>query len=246
MPPAFADDCDAIEDMRALAILGDGITTDTLSPNGAILDGTPAARFLTARGIAPADFGNYAARRGSHEIAVRGMFANPHIENEMLAGRRGPSTLLMPEGEEATIFDAGMAYVARGTPAIVIAGKGYGSGSSRDWAAKGLRHLGVCAVIAESYERIHRANLVGVGILPLTFPRGADRKTLGLTGHERFRLRGLRGGMAVGGELALDIVRENGVIDTVVVDVSLDADKELHVLRRGGLLRLLLHELTAG
>jgi aconitate hydratase len=245
MPPAFADDCDAIEDMRPLAILGDGITTDTLSPNGAILDGTPAARFLTARGVAPADFGNYAARRGSHEIAVRGMFANPHIENEMLAGRRGPLTLLMPEGEEATIFDAGMAYIARGTPVMIIAGKGYGSGSSRDWAAKGLRHLGVCAVVAESYERIHRANLVGVGILPLMFPRGVNRQTLGLTGRERFRLRGLRRGVAAGGEVDLDIVRENGAADTVVVEVSLDSEKELYVLRRGGLLPLLLHELTA-
>jgi aconitate hydratase len=245
MPPAFPDDCDAIEDMRALAILCDGITTDTLSPNGAILDGTPAARFLTARGIAQADFGNYAARRGSNEIAVRGMFANPHIENEMLAGKRGPYTLLMPEGEEVAIFDAGMAYVARGTPAVVIAGKSYGSGSSRDWAAKGLRHLGVRAVLAESYERIHRANLVGVGILPPTFSQGANRKTLGLTGRERFRLRGLRHGVVVGGELHLDVVRENGGVDSVVVDVSLDTDKELRVLRRGGLLPLLLHELTA-
>jgi aconitate hydratase len=245
MPPAFADDSDTIEDMRPLAILGDGITTDTLSPNGAILEGTPAARFLTARGIAPADFGNYAARRGSHEIAVRGMFANPHIENEMLPGRRGPFTLMMPEGEEVTIFDAGMAYVARGTPAVIVAGKSYGSGSSRDWAAKGLRHLGVRAVLAESYERIHRANLVGVGILPLTFSRGANRKTLGLTGRERFRLRGLRHGVAVGGELHLDITRVNGATDTITVEVSLATDKELHVLRRGGLLPLLLHELTA-
>jgi aconitate hydratase len=245
MAPAFAGDCDAIDDMQALAILGDGITTDTLSPNGAILDGTPAARFLTANGVAPADFGNYAARRGSHEIAVRGMFANPHIENEMLS-KRGPYTLLMPEGEEATIFDAGMAYVARGTPAIIIAGKSYGSGSSRDWAAKGLRHLGVRVVLAESYERIHRANLVGVGILPLTFPRGANRKTLGLTGRERYRLRGLQGGVAVGGRLVLDLMRENGGTDAVVVDVSLDTDKELDILRRGGLLTLLLHELTAG
>jgi aconitate hydratase len=243
MPPAFAEDSDTIDDMRALAILGDGITTDTLSPNGAILNGTPAARFLAARGVAPDDFGNYAARRGSHEIAVRGMFANPHIENEMLAGKHGPYTLLMPDGEETTIFEAGVAYVARGTPAIVIAGKGYGSGSSRDWAAKGLRHLGVRAVLAESYERIHRANLVGVGILPLTFQRGASRKALALTGRERFRLRGLHHGVTVGGELALDIMRENGAVDTVAVDVRIDTDKEVQVLHRGGLLPL-LHELT--
>jgi aconitate hydratase len=244
MPPAFDGDSDAIDSMRALAILGDGITTDTLSPNGAILDGMPAARFLAARGVAPADFGNYAARRGSHEIAVRGMFANPHIENEMLAGKRGPYTLLMPEGAEASIFDAGMSYVARGTPAIIVAGKNYGSGSSRDWAAKGLRHLGVRAVLAESYERIHRANLVGAGILPLTFPRGVNRRTLNLTGRERFGLRGLRG-VAVRGQLVLDVMRESGEIETVVVDVSLETDKEIHVLRRGGLLPMLLNELTA-
>ena len=146
MPEVFEEGRDSIDDMRPLAIFGDGITTDTLSPNGAIMSGTPAAQFLTERGVTPADFGNYAARRGSHEIAVRGMFANPHIENEMLAGKRGPYTLLMPEGEQTTIFEAGMAYVERGTPTIIIAGKGYGSGSSRDWAAKGLRHLGVRAV----------------------------------------------------------------------------------------------------
>jgi aconitate hydratase A / 2-methylisocitrate dehydratase len=245
MPPAFEDNQDALDDVRALAILGDGITTDTLSPNGAIMNGTPAARFLSERGVKPADFGNYAARRGSHEIALRGMFANPHIENEMLAGTRGPYTLLMPDDEKVTIFDAGRTYAARGTPAIVIAGKNYGSGSSRDWAAKGLRHLGVRVVLAESYERIHRANLVGVGILPLTFRPGIGRKILGLSGRERFCLRGLRDGVAVGGHLTLDILRESGKTDTAVVDVSLETDNELRIVRRGGLLPVLLHELAA-
>jgi aconitate hydratase len=245
MPDASDEDRDSIDGMRPLAILGDGITTDTLSPNGAIMSGTPAARFLAERGVAPADFGNYAARRGSHEIAVRGMFANQHIENEMLGGRRGPHTLLMPEGEQTTIFDAGMAYVERGTPAIIIAGKGYGSGSSRDWAAKGLWHLGVRAVVVESFERIHRANLVGVGILPLTFAPGSNRKTLGLTGREQFRVRGLRQGFSVGGKLSLDIIRENGRADTVSVDLNLETDKEIRVLRAGGLLPVLLQEFTA-
>jgi aconitate hydratase len=240
-----AVDGDAIGPMRALAIFGDGITTDTLSPNGEILAGTPAAGFLAERGVAPASFGNYAARRGSHEIAVRGMFANPHIENEMLGGRRGPYTLLMPEGEQTTIFAAGMAYVRRGTPAIIVAGKAYGSGSSRDWAAKGLRHLGVSAVLAESFERIHRANLVGVGILPLTFAPGSSRKTLGLTGREQFRLRGLRDGLMPGGRLALDVVRASGSTETVGVDLNLEADGEVRVLRSGGLLPTLLGEFAA-
>jgi aconitate hydratase len=245
IPPAFEEGHDSIDNMRALAILGDGITTDTLSPNGAIMSRTPAAHFLTERGVRPGSFGNYAARRGCHEIAVRGMFANPHVENEMLPGKRGPLTLLMPEAEQTTMFDAGMAYVERGTPAIIIAGKAYGSGSSRDWAAKGLRHLGVRAVLAESFERIHRANLVGVGILPLTFASGSTRRTFGLTGLETFRLRGLRNGLSMGGRLALDIIRENGQTDTVDVDLSLETDNEIRILRSGGLLAVLLQGLTA-
>jgi aconitate hydratase len=244
MRQAFDDGCDSIDNMRPLAIFGDSITTDTLSPNGAIMSGTPAARFLTERGVASTNFGNYAARRGSHEIAVRGMFANSYIENEMLTGKRGPYTLLMPAGDQTTIFEAGIAYVESGTPAIIIAGRGYGSGSSRDWAAKGLRYLGVRAVLAESFERIHRANLVGVGILPLTFSPGSSRKTLHLTGREQFRVRGLRDGLSVGGQLALDIIRENGQTDTVSVDLSLEMGNEIRVLRAGGLLPILLHELT--
>jgi aconitate hydratase len=245
-PPTPDGDGDAIEGMRALAMLGDGITTDTLSPNGAIMAGTPAAQFLTEKGIAPSGFGNYAARRGHHAVAVRGTFANPHVENEMVPGRRGAVTMLMPEGEPTSIFAAGMAYVARGTPALIIAGRGYGSGSSRDWAAKGVRYLGVRAVVAESFERIHRANLVGVGILPLTFAAGSNRRTLALSGRELFRLRGLRGALAVGGRLALDIVRENGAIDTAEVDLCVETDNEIRMLRAGGLLPILLDELTAG
>jgi aconitate hydratase len=239
------DGGDTIDGMRALAIFGDGITTDTLSPNGEILAGTPAAAFLAERGVKPASFGNYAARRGSHEIAVRGMFANPHVENEMLAGKRGPHTLLMPDQQETTIFAAGMAYVARGTPAIVIAGKAYGSGSSRDWAAKGLRHLGVRVVLAESFERIHRANLVGVGILPVTFAAGTSRKTLGLTGREMYRLRGLRDGLKRGGRLTLDVIRQNGETASAEVDLNLETDNDIRVLRAGGLLPVLLREFAA-
>jgi aconitate hydratase len=244
LPGSFEDNDDSIDNMRALAIFGDGISTDALSPNGEIMSGTPAARYLTERGIAESSFGTYAARRGSYEIAVRGMFANRYIENEMLGGKRGPYTLLLPEGEQTTIFDAGVAYVRRGIPAIIIAGKGYGSGSSRDWAAKGLRHLGVRAVLAESFERIHRANLVGVGILPLTFPFGTTRSTLNLTGREQFRVRGLRNGLVPGRQLVLDIIREDGNVDIVNVNLALETDSESHVLRSGGLLPVLLHQLT--
>jgi aconitate hydratase len=233
---------DVIDGMRALAILGDNITTDTLSPNGAIQNGTPAARFLTERGVNAKDFGNYAARRGCHEIALRGMFANPHIENEMIPGTRGPYTFLMPENQQTTIFNAGMTYVERRTPTIVIAGKAYGSGSSRDWAAKGLRYLGVRAVLAESFERIHRANLVGVGIVPLTFVPTSDRKSLGLTGREQYRLRGLSKGMSPNGKVDLDIIREDGRIESTQAAVLLEADNEVRILRAGGLLPVLLQE----
>ncbi len=172
------------------------------------------------------------------------MFANRHIENEMLPSKRGPYTLLMPEGKESTIFDAGMAYVRRGTPTIIVAGGRYGSGSSRDWAAKGLRYLGVCAVLAESFERIHRANLVSVGILPVTFMGGSNRKTLRLNGHELFRLSGIKENLAVGGSLKLHITWEGGSSDAVDVILSVENAKEIDTLRSGGLLQVLLHELV--
>jgi aconitate hydratase len=243
--PRPATHTDSIENIRPLAIFGDGISTDALSPNGAILPGTPAARFLLERGIAESSFGTYAARRGSYEIAVRGMFANRYIENEMISGKRGPYTLLLPEGKQTTIFDAGMAYVRRGVPAMIIAGKNYGSGSSRDWAAKGLHHLGVRAVLAESFERIHRANLVGVGILPLTFPPEVTRKTLNITGHEQFRLRGLKQRISTGAQLAFDVIRQGGEVDTINVGLALETNSEADVLASGGLLPVLLRQLTA-
>ncbi len=243
MPSIFDTYGDSIDNIRALAIFGDGITTDMLSPNGAILSGSPAAFFLTERGVTNTSFGNYAARRGSHEIALRGMFCNAHIENEMLPGTRGPYTLLLPESEQRTIFEAGITYMKRGTPAMIIAGHGYGSGSSRDWAAKGLRYLGVCAVLAESFERIHRANLVSVGILPLTFLPGANRKTLRLTGHERFRLSGLEC-ISKSSALKLHIDRENNRTDTISVGLNLETENEISILRAGGMLQILLHEFT--
>ncbi|MPZ39995.1 MAG: aconitate hydratase AcnA [Rhizobiales bacterium] len=235
---------DSIQDMRLLAIFGDGVTTDHLSPNGEILPGSPAAKFLAERGVPHEAFGNYAARRGNFEIALRGMFANPHLENEMMPGRRGNLTVVMPDGQPASFFEAGMTYVSRSTPTVIVAGRSYGSGSSRDWAAKGVRYLGVRAVLAQSFESIYRANLVNVGVLPLLFPDGYDRKRLALNGHERIGLRGLRNGLRLGGSIAVDITRDDG--ETVTVDAALHVltVREVDILRAGGMLPILLEELV--
>jgi aconitate hydratase len=240
IPASSIGENDAIEDMRPIAVFGDGVTTDALSPNGEILAGSPAATFLAERGVAPRDFGNYAARRGNFEIALRGMFANPHLENEMVPGRRGNLTLLMPDQKMVSIFEAGMTYLSRGTPAIIVAGEHYGSGSSRDWAAKGVRHLGVRAVLAQSFESIHRANLVNVGVLPLLFPVGQDRKALKLDGNARVRLRGLRSGLALGGIIAVDVLHENGATATFDATLDVVTEEEVAILRAGGLLKVLL------
>ena len=164
----------------------------------------------------------------------------------MLPGKQGPYTLLMPDGKETTIFDACITYAMRGTPTIIIGGRRYGSGSSRDWAAKGLRHLGVCAVLAESFERIYRANLVSVGILPLTFTAGLNRKILGLNGREQFRLSGLSEALSSQGLLKLHIIKENGSSNTVDVKLNLETGKESRTLRSGGLLQVWLRELVSG
>ena len=171
-PAVLAD----IEGARILAVLGDSITTDHISPAGSIAKDSPAGRYLIEHGVMPVDFNSYGARRGNHEVMVRGTFANIRLRNEMADGRDGGWTRLMPDGELMTIYDAAMRYQERGTPLVVIGGKEYGSGSSRDWAAKGVNLLGVKAVIVESFERIHRSNLVGMGVLPLTFKDGQNRK----------------------------------------------------------------------
>ncbi len=244
-PPQSAGSMpDVIEGIRPLAILGDAITTDHLSPNGEILAGTPGARWLAERQVPAKDFGTYAARRGHHAVAVRGTFANAHIRNEMIA-EPGPRTRLTPTGNPIPLVDAAMLFAAQGVPTLIIAGKRYGAGSSRDWAAKGVGYLGVRAVIAESFERIHRANLVAVGVLPLTFPEGVTRKTLGLDGTETFRLRGLDQGVKVGGRIELDIEREGRAAATVVLDMRLETEREREVLLSGGLLSVLLGDLSA-
>ena len=236
---------DVIEGLKPLAILGDAITTDHLSPNGEIRPGTPAARWLGERQVKPSDFGTYAARRGNHAVAVRGTFANAHIVNEMI-GEAGSKTRLSPTGNPISLVDAAMLCAAQGVGTILIAGKRYGAGSSRDWAAKGVGYLGVRAVIAESFERIHRANLVAVGELPLTFAEGVTRNTLALDGTEMLLLRGLDKGLCVGGRIEAEIERAgSGKIDTITLDVRLETAREADVLTAGGLLSVLFRELGA-
>jgi aconitate hydratase len=235
---------DVIENLKPLALLGDAITTDHLSPNGEIRPGTPAARWLADRQVKPADFGTYAARRGHHAVAVRGTFANAHIVNEMIE-EPGPRTRLSPTGNTIPLVDAAMLCTAQGVGTILFAGKRYGAGSSRDWAAKGVAYLGVRAVVAESFERIHRANLVAVGVLPLTFPEGVTRKTLGLTGAETIHLAGLDNALAPGGKLLMSIDRAGGKRDSVTLDVRIDTPREAEVLAAGGLLPVLFGDLAS-
>ena len=176
---------------RVLAVLGDSVTTDHISPAGSIKANGPAGKYLTEHGVKPADFNSYGSRRGNHEVMVRGTFANVRLRNKLAPGTEGGVTRLLPEGEQMSIFDASVKYAERGVPLIILAGKEYGSGSSRDWAAKGPKLLGVRAVIAESFERIHRSNLVGMGILPLQFDDGQNAESLGLTGEEVYDFPGL-------------------------------------------------------
>ena len=236
---------DAISGMRPLAILGDAITTDHLSPNGEILPGTAGARWLAARGVAACDLGTYAARRGHHEIGIRSGLANAHVRNLMLAGERGSHTLLMPERQRMSIFDAAETYLARGTPAIIVAGRGYGSGSSRDWAAKAVRYLGVRVVVAESFERIHRSNLIGVGVLPVTLPKGITTTALALDGSETFSLGGIGAALRSSGRPLLRIDRTDGRKDAIEVRLEVHTAREADVLAAGGLFPVLIGELTA-
>src|SRR4030088_2111500 len=186
-PPALAD----IHGAKVLAVLGDSVTTDHISPAGSIPGDSPAGKYLVANGVQPHEINSYGARRGNHEVMVRGTFANIRLRNQLAPGTEGGWTLHLPDGEKMSIYDASVKYREEGVPLMVIAGKEYGSGSSRDWAAKGPRLQGVRAVIAESYERIHRSNLVGMGVLPLEFKHGENRETLGLSGHEVFEIEGV-------------------------------------------------------
>jgi aconitate hydratase len=235
-----------IEDLhgaRVLGVFGDSITTDHISPAGNIKASSPAGKFLQARGVQPADFNSYGARRGNDDVMVRGTFANIRIKNVMLGGEEGGNTLHMPSGEKLAIYDAAMRYKAEGVPLVVLAGKEYGTGSSRDWAAKGTSLLGVKAVIAESFERIHRSNLVGMGVLPLQFRSGENAQTLGLDGSETIDIVGLDDGAA---KTATVMAKKSDGRDIrFQVDVLLLTPKEVEYFRHGGILHYVLRQLAA-
>jgi aconitate hydratase len=232
-----------IRGARALAVFGDSVTTDHISPAGAIAADSPAGRYLIERGVRPADFNTYGARRGNHEVMMRGTFGNIRIKNLMLPGVEGPQTVHLPSRETMFIYDAAMRYRQEGVPLIVIAGKEYGTGSSRDWAAKGPQLLGVRAVIAESYERIHRSNLVGFGILPLQFLDGESRQTLGLTGFEVYDIEGLAGTITPRQRARVRAVREDGAPVAFEVIVRIDAQVEVEYYRHGGILHMMLRQM---
>ena len=229
---------------RVLAELGDSITTDHISPAGNIRKVSPAGEYLGERQVQQKDFNSYGARRGNHEIMMRGTFANIRIRNEMLTNVEGGMTRHLPSGEQMPIYDAAMKYKAEGVPLVIFGGKEYGTGSSRDWAAKGTFLLGVKAVIVESFERIHRSNLVGMGVLPLTFKEGMDRKTLGLTGDEIVDIVGLDD-IKARMDLSLVIHRSNGVVDTVPVTCRIDTVDEVGYYQHGGILQYVLRQMAA-
>jgi aconitase A len=229
--------------MRAIAILGDNITTDDLSPSGAILSESATGRYLEAHGVTPAEFNSYGTRRGDHLVAVRATFANNRLKNEMTPGVEGSFARLEPEGQVMPLFEAAEQYLKRGQELIVIAGKNYGCGSSRDWAAKGVRLLGVRAVVCESFERIHRSNLVGMGVLPLEFEPGTTRQTLRLDGDEVYSLENLEGAPEPGATVTLAIKRRDGTITRVSVRCRIDTDEEREIIAAGGLLPRIREEL---
>jgi aconitate hydratase len=233
-----------IKGARALAVLGDSVTTDHISPAGNISKSSPAAKYLVAQGVAAADFNSYGARRGNHEVMMRGTFANIRLRNLLLPGTEGGVTVHIPSGEQMSIFDAAMKYKTDQTPLVILAGKEYGTGSSRDWAAKGTMLLGVRAVIAESFERIHRSNLIGMGVLPLQFKDGQNAETLELTGKETFDIVGLDGGAA---KTVRVVARgEGGKTREFEARLRIDTPKELDYYRHGGILQYVLRQLAGG
>jgi aconitate hydratase len=246
--PAEPEPLQDIDGARVLAVLGDSVTTDHISPAGSIKRDSPAGSYLIEQGVEPRDFNSYGSRRGNHEVMMRGTFANIRLRNQLAPGTEGGVTLYLggadngeggsDDGEEMSIYDAAMRYQEQDTPLVVLAGKEYGSGSSRDWAAKGTRLLGVRAVIAESFERIHRSNLVGMGVLPLQYQEGESASSLGLTGREQFTIHGLADAESVPRELTVK------ADDTEFkVTVRIDTPKEQRYFRHGGILQFVLREL---
>jgi aconitate hydratase len=247
-PPFFddmrpePDEPGDIRGARVLGLFGDMLTTDHISPIGAISKGTPAAEYLASLGIAPRDFVNYAARRLNHDVMIRGTFASTRVRNEMTPDVEGSCTVHYPGGERMPFHAAAERYRQEGIPLVVIAGTEYGAGSSRDWAAKGTRLLGVRGVIAESFERIHRSNLVGMGVLPLEFPAGTTRKTLALRGDEVIDVVGIRGAMAPRSELECTITRADGKRERLRLLARLDTKREVDYFRHGGLLHYVVRD----
>jgi aconitate hydratase len=239
-----------IKNARVLAMLGDSVTTDHISPAGNIRVNSPAGKYLVEHGVQPADFNSYGSRRGNHEVMMRGTFANVRLRNQLAPSTEGGVTTYLPTGEVMSIFDAAMKYQAESTPLILIVGKEYGSGSSRDWAAKGPYLLGVRAVIAESYERIHRSNLIGMGILPLQFMAEESALMLGLTGQERYEIEGLQAALdsnfANGKRVTVCAYREGGLCIEFVTTVRIDTPQEMLYYKHGGILQYVLRELLSG
>ncbi len=235
----------AISGAAILAVLGDSVTTDHISPAGNISGTSPAAKYLEEHGVTKADFNSYGSRRGNHEVMMRGTFANVRIRNEMAAGTEGGVTKYVPTGDVMSIYDAAMKYKQAGTPLVVFAGKDYGMGSSRDWAAKGATLLGIRAVVAESFERIHRSNLVGMGVLPLQFIAGTTRHSLNLTGAERISITGMENGIRPKQTLKIEIARPDGKVDKVDVICRIDTENEIEYYQNGGILHKVIRDLAA-
>jgi aconitate hydratase len=250
-PPFFMDlggepdDPTDISGARVLALVGDSVTTDHISPAGSIPPSSPAGKYLIEHGVEPRDFNSYGSRRGNHEVMMRGTFANIRLRNVLAGGKEGGWTAKLPDGDVVPIFDAAVEYANEDTPLIVLAGKEYGSGSSRDWAAKGPRLQGVRAAIAESFERIHRSNLVGMGVLPLQFLPGENVASLGLTGTETFDITGIANGLEPHEELTVVARADDGGEISFQVECRIDSDVEIEYYRHGGVLQYVLRRMLA-
>ena len=254
LPPYFEgmgpepSDVKDIEGARVLGLFGDSITTDHISPAGSIAEDSPAGKYLKSQGVDKAHFNSYGSRRGNHEVMMRGTFGNIRIKNRLVPGVEGGVTVHMPSGEQMPIFDAAMKYKKSGVPSVILGGKEYGTGSSRDWAGKGPALLGVRAVIVESYERIHRSNLVGMGVLPLQFCDGQSIDSLGLTGHETYSIQGMSekyaAGKPAGGEVTVRAVDDDGGVKEFQAVVRIDTPEEGHYYQHGGILTYVLRRLA--
>jgi aconitate hydratase len=237
-PDRLAD----IQNARVLASLGDSVTTDHISPAGSIPKNGPAARYLLEHNVQQVDWNTFGARRGNHEVMMRGTFGNVRIKNRLVPEQEGNWTVHLPSGEVLSIYDAAQRYIAEETPLLILAGKEYGTGSSRDWAAKGTTLLGVKAVLAESYERIHRSNLVGMGVLPLGYVAGQSREVLGLTGREVYSVTGITQGLVPGGKVQVKAIAEDGKGIEFEAVVRLNSAVELEYLKHGGILPRVLRQ----